>query len=221
MPFSTMPFSAMPFDALVNAFVTLIVIIEPVALVPLFLSLTAGMSPPQRREVALRACMIAFAILTGAALVRRLAAAPARHHAAGVPYMPAASCCSGSPPRWCSASRPSARAPPRRRQGQGSHQRRRRLSARHSAARRPRRHHRHAAAGRAAPGRCRLRRHADRRHRGGAGGRCAVPALAERLDTLIGTTVRSVTSRLLGVILAAMAVQFVIDGAGAVIKGAG
>lgn len=59
----------MTFDQLTNAFVTLLVIIEPVALVPLFLGLTAGFSAEQRRQAALRASIIAFGILAGSALV--------------------------------------------------------------------------------------------------------------------------------------------------------
>ena len=58
----------MSLDLLVNAFVTLVVIIDPFALVPLFLALTVGMSAAERRQVALRACAIAFVILAGAAL---------------------------------------------------------------------------------------------------------------------------------------------------------
>jgi multiple antibiotic resistance protein len=57
------------FDQATNAFVTLLVIIEPIAIVPLFLGLTQGFSVEQRRQVALRACVIAFGILAGSALV--------------------------------------------------------------------------------------------------------------------------------------------------------
>jgi multiple antibiotic resistance protein len=43
---------------------------------------------------------------------------------------------------------------------------------------------------------------------------CAlVLLLAERISQLLGTTGNAVASRLLGVILAALAVQFVVDGA--------
>ncbi|MWB77260.1 NAAT family transporter [Pseudooceanicola sp. 216_PA32_1] len=48
---------------LITAFVTLFVIIDPVGLTPLFAALTQGMSPAQRRSIALRACGIAMLIL--------------------------------------------------------------------------------------------------------------------------------------------------------------
>ena len=56
-------------DQLANAFVTLLVIVEPVAVVPIFLALTDGFDAAQRRQTALRACVVAFAILAGSALV--------------------------------------------------------------------------------------------------------------------------------------------------------
>ena len=59
----------MTLDQLANAFVTLLVIVEPVAVVPLFLGLTQGFDAAQRRQAALRACAVAFAILAGSALV--------------------------------------------------------------------------------------------------------------------------------------------------------
>jgi multiple antibiotic resistance protein len=59
----------MSLDQLSAAFVTLLVIIEPIAIVPLFLGLTAGFSPAERRQVATRASIIAFAILAGSAVV--------------------------------------------------------------------------------------------------------------------------------------------------------
>ncbi|MEZ5809917.1 MAG: MarC family protein [Rhizobiaceae bacterium] len=50
-------------DAVLNAFVTLLVTIDPPGLAPLFLALTAGMNRGERRQVAVRATVIAFAVL--------------------------------------------------------------------------------------------------------------------------------------------------------------
>lgn len=47
-----------------TAFVTLFVIVDPIALTPLFIALTQGMSPAHRRVVAVRACLIAAVLLT-------------------------------------------------------------------------------------------------------------------------------------------------------------
>jgi len=52
------------FDTLLNAFVTLLVTADPVGNAPLFLGLTAGLAAAQRRRIAVRASVIAFAILT-------------------------------------------------------------------------------------------------------------------------------------------------------------
>ncbi len=46
-----------------SAIITLLVTIDPFALAPIFLSLTLGMTTQERRRVGLRACIIAFAIL--------------------------------------------------------------------------------------------------------------------------------------------------------------
>ena len=51
------------FDVLLNGFVTLFVILDPMGLVPLFLTLTPGAGATERRAIALRASIIAFAIL--------------------------------------------------------------------------------------------------------------------------------------------------------------
>lgn len=48
---------------LATVFVTLFVIIDPVGLAPLFIPLTAGMDARQRRAVGLRACVIAAVLL--------------------------------------------------------------------------------------------------------------------------------------------------------------
>ncbi|RMD48570.1 MAG: MarC family protein [Alphaproteobacteria bacterium] len=49
---------------LVTAFVSLFVVIDPIGLTPLFLALTPGASPAARRAIALRAGLIAAVILT-------------------------------------------------------------------------------------------------------------------------------------------------------------
>ncbi len=58
----------MPVDYLKTAFVTLLVTLDPPGLAPVFAGLTLGMTSAARREVALRACVIAFAILASFAL---------------------------------------------------------------------------------------------------------------------------------------------------------
>lgn len=50
-------------DYLTSALVTLLVTLDPPGLAPLFLSVTRGMSADERKQVALRACVIAFAIM--------------------------------------------------------------------------------------------------------------------------------------------------------------
>lgn len=49
---------------LIPAFVTLFVIIDPIGLAPLFVALTAGMDNRARRRVAIRACVVALGLLT-------------------------------------------------------------------------------------------------------------------------------------------------------------
>ncbi|ARQ01516.1 MarC family protein [Pseudorhodoplanes sinuspersici] len=59
----------MPFDFFISALVTLLVVVDPLGLVPIFVSLTKGLPAKARRQVALRASLIAFAILCGATLI--------------------------------------------------------------------------------------------------------------------------------------------------------
>ena len=56
-------------DYLTSSFVTLIVVADPLLLSALFMGLTAGMSDPHRREVAWRGPLIAFGILVAMGLV--------------------------------------------------------------------------------------------------------------------------------------------------------
>lgn len=51
-------------DALLNAFVTLFVTADPIGNAPLFLGLTAGLGAAERRGIAVRGSVIAFAILS-------------------------------------------------------------------------------------------------------------------------------------------------------------
>lgn len=48
----------------ITAFVTLFVVIDPIGLAPIFLALTRGMSAAHRRAVGLRACAVAICLLT-------------------------------------------------------------------------------------------------------------------------------------------------------------
>jgi multiple antibiotic resistance protein len=58
----------MPLEFLVSALVTLTVVVDPLGLVPSFIAVTHGLPERARRNVALRACLIAAAILAGSAL---------------------------------------------------------------------------------------------------------------------------------------------------------
>ncbi|MEC9198300.1 MarC family protein [Donghicola tyrosinivorans] len=53
----------MSIDFLITAFFTLFVIIDPIGLTPLFVAMTQGMSARQRRAIGLRACVVAVGIL--------------------------------------------------------------------------------------------------------------------------------------------------------------
>jgi len=59
----------LPLDFLVSALVTLLVVVDPIGLVPAFLAVTHGLPEKSRPQVALRACLIATVILAGAALI--------------------------------------------------------------------------------------------------------------------------------------------------------
>jgi multiple antibiotic resistance protein len=59
---------AMALDFLKTALVTLLVTLDPPGLAPLFIGLTLGMTKAAKREVALRASVIAFVILAAFAL---------------------------------------------------------------------------------------------------------------------------------------------------------
>ncbi len=48
---------------LITAFATLFVVIDPIGLAPLFVALTQGMDARMRRAIGLRACLVAFGVL--------------------------------------------------------------------------------------------------------------------------------------------------------------
>jgi multiple antibiotic resistance protein len=58
----------MPFDFAIPALLTLLVVVDPVGLVPTFLAVTEGLPRTLRRSVAVRASVIAGLILIGATL---------------------------------------------------------------------------------------------------------------------------------------------------------
>ena len=59
----------MPLEFLISALVTLAVVVDPLGLVPSFVAITHGLPDRSRRAVALRACILAAAILAGSALI--------------------------------------------------------------------------------------------------------------------------------------------------------
>ena len=61
--------SALPVDYLISTFVTLFVVVDPVGLAPTFLAITHGLPISARRQIAIRASLIAAAILIGAAVI--------------------------------------------------------------------------------------------------------------------------------------------------------
>lgn len=60
---------SMPLEFLISALVTLLVVVDPIGLVPSYLAVTQGLPKRARRSVALRAALIAAAILVGSALI--------------------------------------------------------------------------------------------------------------------------------------------------------
>ncbi len=53
----------------ISALVTLLVVVDPIGLAPTFIGITEGLSESLRRQVAVRAALIAAAILVGSALI--------------------------------------------------------------------------------------------------------------------------------------------------------
>lgn len=59
----------MPTEFVISALVTLLVVVDPVGLVPTFIGITHGLPQKARRSAALRASLIAAAVLIGAAFI--------------------------------------------------------------------------------------------------------------------------------------------------------
>jgi MarC family membrane protein len=59
----------MPLEYLISAVVTLVVVVDPLGLAPTFLAVTSGLPAAHRRHVAVRAAIIAGAILAGTAFI--------------------------------------------------------------------------------------------------------------------------------------------------------
>jgi len=53
---------------LITAFITMFVVIDPIALTPMFLAMTQGLDAKTRRKIALRACLTGAGVLTAFAL---------------------------------------------------------------------------------------------------------------------------------------------------------
>jgi multiple antibiotic resistance protein len=59
----------MALDYLISAFVTLVVVVDPAGLAPTYLAITEGLPRAARNQVARRGCIIALSILAGTAVI--------------------------------------------------------------------------------------------------------------------------------------------------------
>jgi multiple antibiotic resistance protein len=59
----------MPLDYVVSAFVTLLIVVDPAGLAPTFVAITEGIPRRMRRHIAVVGCLIAAGILAGTALI--------------------------------------------------------------------------------------------------------------------------------------------------------
>ena len=200
------------YDSLFNAFVTILVTIEPPGLAPLFLVLTSGMNRAERGQVALRASIIGFFVLAlfaiaGAVILSMFGITlPAFRVAGGLLlFYIAFEMIFETPPGPQGKER-------RRRDHPRPHPEHRRLPAGDPADRRPRRHLGDGAAFRLVPDAGRRRRRSSASSSPASRSPTSRLLLADRVDGFLGQTGRSILTRLLGVILAALAVQFVADG---------
>ena len=62
----------LPFDMMINAFVTLFVTIDPIGLAPLFLAVTSGASKQERNKIGLRSVVVAAGILLTFAFIGQM-----------------------------------------------------------------------------------------------------------------------------------------------------
>lgn len=206
-------------DFVASALATLLVTLDPASLAPIFIAVTGGMSAAHRRQVAVRACVIALGILTasslgGGALLRLLGVSlPAFRIAGGLLLF------------WIAFEMVFERRTDRKQQT--------------AQAAVTLDHIRNVAAFplaiplMAGPGAITAVILLSGRSDGNPGrlailiglvalviGACLVVFLsAERVSRLLGITGNVVLSRLLGVVLAAMAVQFTLDGLTAALQG--
>jgi multiple antibiotic resistance protein len=56
-------------ETLISAFVSLFVLVDPIGLGPIFVGLTSGMDPAAKRKIGLEASLIAFCVLCGSAVI--------------------------------------------------------------------------------------------------------------------------------------------------------
>lgn len=56
-------------EQLISAFVTLLVVVDPIGMAPVFIGLTTGLEEAVRRKIAAQASLIAFCVLAGSALI--------------------------------------------------------------------------------------------------------------------------------------------------------
>jgi multiple antibiotic resistance protein len=60
---------SLPVEFLISALVTLVVVVDPIGLVPAFIAITHGLPERSKRSVAWRAALIAAVVLAGSALI--------------------------------------------------------------------------------------------------------------------------------------------------------
>ena len=200
------------YDSLFNAFVTILVTIDPPGLAPLFLAVTRGMNREERRQVSIRASIIGFAVMA------LFAVAGASILSVFGITLPAFRVAGGFLLFFIAFEMVFEKRQDRKEKisdvaiTKDHDPQHRRLPAGHPADRRPRRDLGHGPAFGLVP------RALPRRRRSSASSLICLALtylvflLAERIDGFFGQTGRSILTRLLGVILAALAVQFVADG---------